>query len=204
MIFMASNVKCFMKAVAVVALAGICVLGGYSYAMKYQANSILSALPRPMEDSEIDDTYTPGEDDQEVTVIAQNDISAASEGSWNTVDSYMYDITGDGVNDNITLYSSSHAAGSQNAPNEQNWILEVSDGVKGYYTLLDSSLLHSTVYYDVVEKTSKRKAIIVYETTETGTDIVEYIFTEKGFEEAVTYSSNSSAKVHSSVPMYEQ
>lgn len=200
---MAGNIKCLLKAAAVVVLAGVCVLGGYSYAMKYQANSILTALPRPMTNGD-DDTYTQGDDDGEITVIAQNDISAASEGSWNTVDSYMYDITGDGVNDNITLYSSHSTAPGQSAPSEQNWILEVSDGVKGYYTLLDSSLLHSTVYYDLVEKSSKRKAIIVYETTETGTDIVEYVFTEKGFEETTTYSSNSSAKVHSSVPMYEQ
>lgn len=203
MSFMALSIKYIIKPVSVIILAGICALGGYSYAMKYQANSILTALPRPMETTD-EETSENEPENNEITIIEKNDISAASEGSWNTVDSHMYDITGDGVNDNITLYSSNQNNGpNPKNTNEQNWILEVSDGVKGYYTLLDSSLLHSTVYYDVVEKTSKRKAIIVYETTETGTDIVEYVFTEKGFEEKVTYSSNSAAKVHSSVPHYE-
>lgn len=198
---MADRIKSIIKPAAVIILAGICAFGGYFYAMKYQANSILTALPRPMEAK--DDEAEEKKENNEVVIIAKNDISAASEGTWNTVDSYIYDITGDGVNDNVTLYSSSRS-NDPNSGNEQNWILEVSDGVKGYYTLLDSSLMHSTVYYDVVDKTSKRKAIIVYETTATGTDIVEYVFTEKGFEEKVTYSSNSSTKVHSSVPKYEQ
>ena len=201
--FMAGAIKAMIKPAAIIILAGICAVGGYAYAMKYQADSILTALPRPMETG--DDVPEDNIENKETVIIEKNDISAASEGSWNTVDSHMYDITGDGVNDNITLYSSNQNNGpNQKNNNEQNWILEVSDGVKGYYTLLDSSLLHSTVYYDIVEKTSKRKAIIVYETAETGTDIVEYVFTEKGFEEKVTYSSNSASKIHSSVPRYEQ
>lgn len=199
---MKEAIKGIIKPAAIVILAGICAAGGYAYAMKYQANTVLTALPRPMEAAE--DENDEDVEKKEITIIAQNNISAASEGTWNTVDSFMYDITGDGVNDNITLYSSNQSGDPSQRGSEQNWILEVSDGVKGYYTLLDSSLMHSTVYYDVVEKSSSRRAIVVYEMTQTGTDIVEYVFTEKGFEESVTYSSNSTDRTHSSVPRYEQ
>lgn len=205
--FMAKkNRYTFLKVIAGVLALAVFGAGGFALGMRYKTENVVSALPRVTgEKISIDspeDTQT--EKEENSVFIGKSSESGAGSGTWTTVDSANYDITGDGVNDTITLYTSAESDSSGIMwDDRQQWVLEVSDGTGGYYTLASESISNGYLYYETAERTDGKRSVIVYESTGSGTNIKEYIFSRAGFEESAVYNSNSMNKVHSSIPTYK-
>ena len=200
------------KAVA----AAVCIViaiaagaGGYYIGSASQSNSMMNALPKPLGTAgpetaagDVTETEEPAAAEED-TYIGKTNVSAAAEGTWTTVDSCNYDITGDGMNNAITLYTSAESDDKGIMwDDSQNWILEISDGANGYYTLLNERVSGGAVYYDVNEMESGDRSVTVYVTSGAGTDITEYVFGGAGFTEKQVYSAGVINKVHSSIPWY--
>ncbi len=201
------------KIIVCVVVAAAAGVGGFYAGRASQTNSMMNALPRLAHDMQAEEdaeraeteepsasgTATAGPD----TYIGKSNISAAGEGAWSTVDSCNYDITGDGVNDLITLYTSAESDDKGILwDDSQSWILEVSDGESGYYTILNTQISNGSVYYEVSELSGGERSIIVYITSGAGTDITQYVFGRSGFEETNVYSADGINRVHSSIPWY--
>lgn len=203
-----------LKTAICIAAAAAAGAGGFYAGRASQTNSMMNALPRLAHDMQTEEdaerteaaqTAVPNTETAEPgTYIGKSNISAAGEGTWSTVDSSNYDITGDGVNDMITLYTSAEADDKGILWDDtQNWILEVSDGESGYYTLLNMTLSNGAVYYEVSELSGGERSMIVYITSGAGTDITQYVFGRSGFEEKDIYSADGINRVHSSIPWYK-
>ena len=85
----------------------------------------------------------------------------------------------------------------------QKWVLEVSDGNGGYYTLFDQNVSNGSVYYDVAENDNGTKNINVYVFTGAGTTIKQYTHTETGFSEKSVYESGAVNRVFTTIPSYK-
>lgn len=206
-----------VKVIICIAAAVVIGAGGFYAGVRSQTDSMINALPRaavetaPAEGGGVLPTERTAAEEPvkaqatEATVfVGKSNVSAASEGTWSTVDSCNYDISGDGVNDTVTLYTSAESDDMGILWDDtQQWILEVSDGGNGYYTLLDTSVSNGSVYYQVNELNDGTRTIVVYITTGAGTEISEYIFGKAGFTEKEVYSSSGINTVHSSIPWYK-
>lgn len=216
--FMAAKKHRLLKVVICIVAAVVVCGAGYYAGMQSQTDSVMNALPRVAHDKQAEEDAqkaaeategTESNATQEATqvpesvFIGKTNISAAGEGTWTTVDSCNYDITGDGVNDSVTLYSSAESDDQGILWDDtQKWILEVGDGVSGYYTLINTDVTNGGIYYEV-DETDTGCAIMVYMTSGSGTEIREYIFGKAGFTEKVIRESKGSNTVHSSIPWYK-
>lgn len=187
---------------------------GFYFGERLQQDDVMNALPRMAHDMQAEEdaeratqaalASQAAETEKVGAFVGKSNVSAASEGTWSTVDSYNYDITGDGVNDTITLYTSAESDDMGILWNDsQQWILEVSDGGNGYYTLVDTQVSNGSVYYQVNELSGGERSIIVYITTGAGTQISEYVFGKAGFTETKIHSSTGINTLHSSIPWYK-
>lgn len=209
MIFMTAKRHIFLKTILCIAAAAVFTAGGYYIGMRAQTESVLSALPRAVHDKEAKEDAdkvesTPAATDENIKFIGKSNISEAGEGEWTTVDSCNYDITGDGVNDTVTLYTSAPSDDKGILwEDSQKWILEVSDGVTGYYTLENISLSNGSVYFSVMELTDGRRAVVMYEYSSSQTTVKEFVFAKSGFNSLEVYKSDSTNLIHTSIPWYK-
>lgn len=202
----------------IVCIAAALAVGsiGYIAGVRSQTDDLLNALPHAAKESAMpqEQKTPPAPDGSDAPAtetattpavfVGKSNVSAVSEGKWSTVDSCNYDITGDSVNDTVTLYTSAEADDMGILWDDtQQWVLEVSDGGTGYYTLLDTTVSNGSVYYQVNELTDGTRSIIVYITTGAGTAINEYTFGRSGFTESEIHSSSGINTVHSSIPWYK-
>lgn len=211
MIFMAAKKHRLLKGVTCIVLAAAFTAAGYYIGMRNQTESVISALPRAMHDKEAEEDAEKAESaaqtqasEEAVVFVGKSNVSEAGSGEWTTVDSCNYDITGDGVNDTITLYTS--AASDDKGilwEDSQKWILEVSDGVAGYYTLENTSISSGSVYFSVMEQTDGKRTVVLYEYSGSQTAVREFVFAKAGFNENDVYVSESVNLVHTSIPWYE-
>ena len=104
----------------------------------------------------------------------------------------------------LTLYTSAQKDGDEFIwDDSQKWVLEVSDGNGGYYTLFDQNVSNGSVYYDVAENDNGTKNINVYVFTGAGTTIKQYTHTETGFSEKSVYESGAVNRVFTTIPSYK-
>lgn len=207
---MANKNNKLLKGLLCLSSALILVCGGYFAGMRAQTENVISALPRIDHDKVKEDldnkTGMNAEEmkDNQSEFIGKSNVSEVAEGTWSTVDSCNCDITGDGTNDTITLYTSEPSDDMGILWSEsQNWILEVSDGVSGYYTLENELLKNGSMYYSVMEHENGEHIIVAYKSTGTGTIVSEYVFSKSGFNKNGIYNSESTNQIHSSIPWYK-
>lgn len=211
MIFMTVKRHRVLKIVLAIVLAAAFAAGGYYIGMRAQTENVMSSLPRAVHDKEAEQDADKADELQQteateeaVVFVGKSNISEAGSGEWTTVDSCNYDITGDGVNDTITLYTSAPSDDKGILwEDSQDWILEVSDGVAGYYTLESTSISNGSLYFSVMEMSDGRRAVVMYEYSGSQTAVKEFVFAKAGFNETTAYRSESSNLVHTSIPWYK-
>ena len=104
------------------------------------------------------------------------------------IDSQMYkagiyktDITDDGKEDTINLYTSAEVIdGIPELDDRNKWLLEIDsdNGSAGYYTLYDSYISHGDVTFSVLESENQPTVIVAHITDAMGTS--EYAFIAEG------------------------
>lgn len=179
--------KKVIKAICCILAAVILVGGGYVAGQRAKQSSIVSALPKnildmPNESNEPSESAEPEskpsedvpEPKEDVRIINKSNESAV-DSTWSTVKSSS-NTTDNGA---LTLYTSAQKDGDEFIwDDSQKWVLEVSDGNGGYYTLFDQNVSNGSVYYDVAETDNGTKNINVYVFTGAGTTIKQYTHTE--------------------------
>ena len=136
---------------------------------------------------------------EDVRIINKSNESAV-DSTWSTVKSSS-NTTDNGA---LTLYTSAQKDGDEFIwDDSQKWVLEVSDGNGGYYTLFDQNVSNGSVYYDVAENDNGTKNINVYVFTGAGTTIKQYTHTETGFSEKSVYESGAVNRVFTTIPSYK-
>lgn len=178
--------KKVIKAICCILAAVILVGGGYVAGQRAKQSSIVSALPKnildmPKESNEPSESAEPEskpsedvpEPKEDVRIINKSNESAV-DSTWSTVESSS-NTTDNGA---LTLYTSAQKDGDEFIwDDSQKWVLEVSDGNGGYYTLFDQNVSNGSVYYDVAENDNGTKNINVYVFTGAGTTIKQYTHT---------------------------
>ena len=163
--------KKVIKAICCILAAVILVGGGYVAGQRAKQSSIVSALPKnildmPKESNEPSESAEPEskpsedvpEPKEDVRIINKSNESAV-DSTWSTVESSS-NTTDNGA---LTLYTSAQKDGDEFIwDDSQKWVLEVSDGNGGYYTLFDQNVSNGSVYYDVAENDNGTKNINVY------------------------------------------
>ena len=201
-----------IKAVCCILAAVILVGGGYVAGQRAKQSSIVSALPKnildmPKESNEPSESAEPEskpsedvpEPKEDVRIINKSNESAV-DSTWSTVESSS-NTTDNGA---LTLYTSAQKDGDEFIwDDSQKWVLEVSDGNGGYYTLFDQNVSNGSVYYDVAETDNGTKNINVYVFTGAGTTIKQYTHTETGFSEKSVYESGAVNRVFTTIPSYK-
>lgn len=208
--------KKFLKVLVALVLACAFTAGGYIAGQKVQLTSITSAIPKntieapepdgipaqspPSEGGEAKqeqkkDTPPP---EKEIRVIKKSDASSA-DSSWTIVD-HAYNTAGLGT---LNLYTSAQKVDGEIVWDDgQKWIVEITDGNGGYFTLYDQYVSNGSVYYDVVQKENGASIINVYTITGAGTTIKQYTPAEEGFAEKTVYDSGTVNRMYSTFPAY--
>ncbi|MGN0107383.1 MAG: hypothetical protein ACI4A5_06790 [Hominilimicola sp.] len=206
--------KKVLKVIGVLALACVMAAGGYMAGQKVQISSVISAMPKrtiekPMESKEPDASEAPAEEppmrsekipmsEEETRVIAKTDKSAVDD-SWSVVENTS-NTTDNGA---LTLYTSAQKEGGEFIwDDSQKWVVEMSDGNGGYYTLYDQLVSNGSVYYDIVQKENGDKIINVYTMSGAGTTIKQYTRSDTGYTEKTVYNSGVVNRLFSTVPEY--
>ena len=190
--------KKVIKAICCILAAVILVGGGYVAGQRAKQSSIVSALPKnildmPKESNEPSESAEPESKPSE-------DVPEPVDSTWSTVESSS-NTTDNGA---LTLYTSAQKDGDEFIwDDSQKWVLEVSDGNGGYYTLFDQNVSNGSVYYDVAENDNGTKNINVYVFTGAGTTIKQYTHTETGFSEKSVYESGAVNRVFTTIPSYK-
>ena len=132
-------------------------------------------------------------------------------GTWEPMGKYTQDVTGDGEDDIITLYTSAQrdARGEMMWDDTQEWVLRV-ETAEGVYDLYDERI-HGYVYMsvsDVYDKDEDKKLISLYIDGNSFREVRDYMYSENKFTETVAYStddlsSEGISEIYSSIPQYE-
>ncbi len=218
--------KKVLKVIGVLVLAGLLVAGGYMAGQKVQISSVISAMPKKtiekpdesVHQEALADTASAAESgtqtkpaeesptrsekipmsEEETRAIAKSDKSAVDE-SWSVVENTS-NTTDNGA---LTLYTSAQKEGGEFVwDDSQKWVVEMSDGNGGYYTLYDQLVSNGSVYYDIVQKDNGDKIINVYTMSGAGTTIKQYTRTDTGYTEKTVYNSGVVNRLLSTVPTY--
>lgn len=209
--------KKFLKGLGAVVIALVLVLGGYFAGQRVQISSIISAMPKRTIDKQPDgglpgesiepdasfapDAETPAKEEPvgaEDRVITKSETSAVDE-TWSEVDS----ATNTTSSEALTLYTSAEKDSDEFIWDDSNkWVLELSDGNGGYYTLYDQRVTNGSVYFDVVERDNGDKIVYVYTITGAGTSVNQYTRTDTGFTEKNVFNSGAVNRTFTSVPNY--
>ena len=198
-------------------LAVLLVIGGYIAGQRVQFSSLTSAMPKhsleqkaggeaPGASISPDATMLPQQNGGQVPgkaaeerAISLSNTSAVDE-SWSKV-SETSNATN---NEALTLYTSAQKdANGFLWDDRQKWVIELSDGKGGYYTLYDQQVTNGTVYYEVAENSSGERVIYVYTVTTAGTSIMQYTRTSTGFTEKNVYNTGTLNRTFSSIPNYK-
>ncbi len=123
----------------------------------------------------------------------------------------MYDVTNDGNEDTITLYTSAQRdmTGEMMWDDTQEWVLQVETD-NGVYDLFNERI-HGRAYFDVSDYYNEgtgQKVISLYIAGRTFNEIREYFFDDGKFIEETVYTTDEKAKegigtLYSSIPDYE-
>lgn len=206
--------KKVLKVIGVLALACVMAAGGYIAGQRVQISSVISAMPKktiekPIESAKPDSSETHAEEPpvqnekipmsaEETRVISKTDKSAVDE-SWSVVENTS-NTTDNGA---LTLYTSAQKEGGEFIwDDSQKWVVEISDGNGGYYTLYDQLVSNGNVYYEIVQKENGDKIINVYTMSGAGTTIKQYTRTDTGYTEKTVYNSGVVNRLFSTVPIY--
>lgn len=204
--------KKVIKAVCYILVAVILIGGGYVAGRRAKQSSIVSALPKnilnmPKESNEPSENTQPENKMTEDVPKDKNDVRIINKTSESAVDSTWSTVeTSSNTTDNgaLTLYTSAQKDGDGFIwDDSQKWVLEVSDGNGGYYTLFDQNVSNGSVYYEVTETENGTKNINVYVFTGVGTTIKQYTRTETGFSEKSVYESGAVNRVFTTIPSYK-
>ncbi len=201
--------KKFLKIIAALVLAAVLVTGGYIAGQKVQMSSIVSAMPKlslekPNESAKPENSEMTQAPEQPAQNAEQDErmitkTESAVDSTWSVVQSTSNTTD----NEVLTLYTSAQKDGDEFIwDDSQKWVVEISDGNGGYYTLYDQLVSNGNVYYDVVEKDNGDKIINVYTMAGSGTTIMRYTRTDNGFAEKMAYNSGAENKLFSTIPAY--
>lgn len=214
--------NCF-KIFGIIVLAAALISCGYFIGSRAGENSIVSALPHisgermdmeaaeppPVQEEANEDTDKPetedtaAEPEETGRTVIKADVSE-TDSSWSVIKKYRCDLFETGENAEIILYTSAQTENGEILWNDdQNWVLEVSDGEGGYYTLLEKYISNGNIYFDVNELESGEKAVTVFIKTGAGFEIKQYTYGKNGFVEATLYNSGLINNIYSSIPDYK-
>ena len=209
--------KKFLKVLLAIVLAVALVGGGYYAGQRNGLSSIISAMPKRTVEKQPDGEpakegikpdeslppvlEAPSADEVagvEDRAIALSDTSAVDE-SWSQVSSSENTESGE----TLTLYTSAEKDGDEFLWDDSNkWVLELSDGKGGYYTLYDQRVTNGSVYFDVVERDNGDKLVYLYTITGAGVSVNQYTRTDTGFTEKNVFNSGAVNRTFTSVPQY--
>lgn len=144
---------------------------------------------------------------KDIRVISSpKDVSA-----WEPMGKYTADVTGDGEDDIITLYTSAQRdrKGEMMWDDTQEWVLRV-EAAEGVYDLYDERI-HGYIYMsvsDVYDKDEDKKLISLYADGNSFHEIRDYMYNGNKFTETVAYSTDDLStegisEIYSSIPRYE-
>lgn len=132
-------------------------------------------------------------------------------GKWEPLGRYSVDMTGDGEDDTITLYTSAQRdmKGEIMWDDTQEWVLR-AETAEGVYELYNERI-HGNAYMNVADfynKDEDSKVISLIIAGNSFNEIREYSFNGKEFEEKIAYSTDDIAEeginsFYSSIPAYE-
>ena len=132
-------------------------------------------------------------------------------GKWEPLGRYSVDMTGDGEDDTITLYTSAQRdmRGEIMWDDTQEWVLRV-ETAEGVYDLYNERI-HGNAYMNVADfynKAEDSKVISLIIAGNSFNEIREYSFNGKEFEENIAYSTDDTTEeginsFYSSIPAYE-
>lgn len=132
-------------------------------------------------------------------------------GTWEPMGKYTADITGDGEDDIITLYTSAQrdVRGEMMWDDTQEWVLRV-ETAEGVYDLYDERI-HGCAYMsvsDVYNKDDEQKLISLYISGNSFREVRDYTYNSEKFTETSAYStddlsSEGISEIYSSIPQYE-
>lgn len=163
--------------------------------------------------SESEQTEPPAETVNAVKEIKKIDVNSAPKdvGDWEPLGRYSIDITGDGEDDMITLYTSAQRdmSGEIMWDDTQEWVLQ-AETAEGVYDLYDERI-HGNAYMNIADFYNEDGDIKVISLIIAGNsfnEIREYSYNGKEFEEKIAYSTDDTSSeginsVYSSIPLYE-
>lgn len=209
--------KNFIKGLGIFILAIALVAGGYFAGQRVQIDSIISAMPKrtidnqsgkpPVQSAAPDVSVKPAspaggteakEGLPEERGIVKSQISAVDD-TWSEVKSVSNTTSGE----KLTLYTSAQKDGEEFLwDDSQKWVVEMSDGKGGYYTLYDKQISNGNVYFEVAERENGEKLVYVYTSTVSGINVNQYTRTDTGFTEKNIFNSGSVNRTFSSLPNY--
>lgn len=195
--------KKILKITALVLTYVIVSAGGY-YIGRNTSNNFTSATPKEEVSASPEASIPPPSDkENSVTYVTRSDASAAAEGTWSVVSKFSGDVTGDGEDDTVTLYTSAEKYGGEIVWDDgQNWIVEIADGNGGYYTLVNQFVNNGNVYMTISENTNQEKIVSVICTSSSCFNVKQYRAISSGFVEEVACDNSHSNVVFSSIPYY--
>lgn len=179
--------------------------GGY-YIGKQSNGDIAAAIPReeasmppapPANEPETDPADS-------ITYVTRSDVSAAAEGVWTKVSEFETDLTGDGMADKLTIYTSAESDGSEIMWDDgQSWVAEITDAQGGYYTLMNSYVNNGCVYAEISENEKRDKEATIIVTNGAGLSLKRYKYSSSGFMENKLVDDTAGNVIYSSVPFYK-
>ena len=181
------------KGILVVVLAAVMATGGYTLGAKMEQRNITTAIPKQSMELEEPQMHVAVE-------VSETDSSAVGE-TWSKLDESAY--SAEGLNGTITLSTSAETyEGELIWDDGQYWVLEVSDGNGGYYTLLNDYISNGSVYFEILENTDGDRVINAYIISGAGVSIKQYSYYDGTFTQIPLYESGAVNRLYSSVPNY--
>ena len=146
------------------------------------------------------------EDDKNIgTSTIQGTQLDPREGMRTRLSHFTLDLDGDGVDENIELYTAAerHEDGSIIWDDGQNWLLHIVDE-NTYYPLFQQYVQIGEVYYSVWFEDDEMPIISVLVKTGAGMKLVNYTYVnaEKGYKSEPIYDTGGINLMFSSFPAY--
>ena len=189
------------KALIIAGLIAVLSVSGCNVAKEHDENTDIINPPEEQTDNVVVDNHT-----KSIQISSQpSDVSL-----FEPMGKYEGGITKNENDDLITLYTSATRGddGQMQWDDSQEWILQVEtdDGVYELY----NERIQGNVYMSVSDYFSDKgdkSVITLFIVTNTSNEVREYSYSDKSFEERITYTTNDFANeginpLYSSIPQY--
>lgn len=176
---------------------------GY-YIGRNSKNNLISALPNG--ETGVKETASPAPLNEYDTVkyITPSYTPPTAKGGWTLVDEFYTDLTLDGKDDSIKLYTTAQKHNDEFLWDDaQNWLVEVCDNMGGYYTLFSDYISGGNVYISISEDNDNNKSVSVLINSSANIMVNKYTYSETGFVQKTLCDDKAINLLHSSIPFYK-